>query len=215
MSYYFFQKNQVTQSLLPASSFKQTPFFSDELSTIRIRLSQQNDTSHNELKYLSEYYLLATITVKNKTFIMTIYPNTFMNNFLVYNVTYSSLFENFNPLGIEMNFPTIGYESCSTLRPLIKQFPYVTVKGSEYLEGCKDINDEFYENVKEKIFVYMFQVVESSLTSEYKKIQLRNLFHFRLSLEKITILSMRHHREKSLCFMMINFLLSMKNINFL
>ena len=91
-----------------------------------------------------------------------------MNNFLVYNVTYSSLFENFNPLGIEMNFPTIGYESCSTLRPLIKQFPYVTVKGSEYLEGCKDINDEFYENVKEKIFVYMFQVVESSLTSEYK-----------------------------------------------
>ena len=52
-AYYFFQKSHVTQTLLPASSFKQTPFFSDELSTIRIRLSQQNDTSHNELKYLS------------------------------------------------------------------------------------------------------------------------------------------------------------------
>lgn len=167
-AYYFFQKSHVTQTLLPASSFKQTPFFSDELSTIRIRLFQQNDTSQNELKYLTEYYRLATITIKNKTFIMTIYPNTFEDDYLVYNVSYSSLFENFNPLGFEMNFPTIGYESCSTIKTLKNSFSNIIVNGSEYLEGCRDINDEFYEKVKGKIFVYMFQVVESFLTRDYK-----------------------------------------------
>ena len=168
--YYIFQKTKVSLTFEPISTFDNNIVFPEEQITINISITQLNKENSKGIETAMEYYRMTAIRVQRGQIIMNIFPNEFKNNTLNYSIPYSKI--KFSDNQSNVNFPRVSYLSCKFIRNLLNFDSLITIEESDikYLEGCKDISDDFYqnENILNKLFIYSFQMTESSLTAGYE-----------------------------------------------
>lgn len=206
IAFYFFQRTQVTLKYEPTST--NSDLFPKDQSTINIGISQLNTSDYKGIEYVANYYLMTAIIIKGQRLQIKLFPTTFIEHSLNYSILYQTVFteDSIN----DINFPRIGYYSCSLLKSLIvyDEISLIDSEDQQLLDNCHNIDDTFYDNVKTYYFSYKFHVVQSYLTADYSiktdrtiatfpfKISNNNHNVFRVAKKAIAVL-FDHHLFKS------------------
>ena len=163
--FYFLQRTQVTLKYKPSSI--SSDLFPLDQSTINIAISQLKTSDYKAIDYIANYYLMASIIIKDQLLQIKLYQTNLIEHSLNYSILYNTLFteDSIN----DINFPRIGYYSCTLIKRLIiyDEISLIEPEDQILLDNCIDIDETFYDNVKDYYFAFKYQVVESYLTSDF------------------------------------------------